>query len=149
MRLEYKIRLKMVLLRRVVRRCLFRGDVDILLVRVAFLCCFLRDGQSELQGMGTYFSSLLKIIVGIKPYLVTNNGELLIVQNIVRNGSLWWSNVFFEKEIIFHEFDFETSELAFEVPKSRIWKHTTSCDKGGFSSNIISQQIFRGFVFCA
>ena len=35
--------------------------------------------------------------------------------------------------------DFETSELDFEVPKSSIWKHTTSCDKGVFSSIIISQ----------
>ena len=47
---------------------------------------------------------------GIKTYLVTRNGKLLIVQNIVRNGSLR-SNVVLEKEVIFHEFDFETSEL--------------------------------------
>ena len=43
----------------------------------------------------------IKIIVGMKIYLVTNNGELLIVSNIERNGSLW-SNVFFEKALIFH-----------------------------------------------
>ena len=50
----------------------------------------------------------------------------------MRNGSLW-SNVVFEKEVIFHEFDFETSDLEFEVSKSSIWKHTTLCDKGVFS----------------
>ena len=55
-------------------------------------------------------------------------------------GTLWetdpWSNVVFEKEVIFHKFDFETSELDFEVSKSSIWKHTTSCV---FSFIIISQ----------
>ena len=56
----------------------------------------------------------------------------------MRKGSLW-SNVVFEKEGIFHVFDFETSELGFEVSKSSSWKHTTSCDKGIFSSIIISQ----------
>ena len=44
----------------------------------------------------------------------------------MRKGSLW-SNVVFEKEIIVHEFDFETSDLAFDnVSKSSIWEHTTS-----------------------
>ena len=43
-----------------------------------------------------------------------------------------WSNVVFEKEVIFHEFDFETSDLEFEVSKSSIWTHTISCDKGNF-----------------
>ena len=56
-----------------------------------------------------------------------SNGERLIVSNFVGNGSLW-SNVVFEKEVIFHEFDFETSDLEFEVSKSSIWKHTTLCD---------------------
>ena len=56
----------------------------------------------------------------------------------MRNGSLW-SNVVFEKEVIFHEFDFETSDLEFEVSKSSIWKHQTSCDKGVSSFIIISQ----------
>ena len=56
----------------------------------------------------------------------------------MRNGSLW-SNIVFEKEAILHEFDFETSDLEFEVSKSSIWKHTTSCDKGVFSFIIISQ----------
>ena len=42
--------------------------------------------------------------------LVTSNGELLIVWNIVRNSSLW-SDVVFEKEVIFHELDFEISDL--------------------------------------
>ena len=67
-----------------------------------------------------------------------SNGELLIVKNIVRNSS-FWSNVIFEKEVIFHEFDFETSDLDFEVPKSSILKHTTPCDKDVFSFIIISQ----------
>ena len=53
-----------------------------------------------------------------------SNGEGLIVLNIVRTDSLW-SGVVFEKEAIFHEFDFETSELDFEVSKSSIWKHIT------------------------
>ena len=67
-------------------------------------------------------------------------GERLIVQIIVRNSSLW-SEVVFEKEAIFHEFefDFETSSLKFKVSKSSIWKHTSSCDKGVFSFIIISQ----------
>ena len=41
--------------------------------------------------------------------MITSNGERLIVY-IVRNGSLW-SNVVFEKQAIFHELDFETSDL--------------------------------------
>ena len=56
----------------------------------------------------------------------------------MRNGSLW-SNIVFETEVISHEFDFKTSELDFEVPKSSTWKHTTSCDKGVFSSNFDDQ----------
>ena len=59
---------------------------------------------------------LLKIIIRIKPYLVTSNGERLIV---VRNGSLR-SDIVFGKEVIFHEFGFETSDLEFEDPKSSI-----------------------------
>ena len=49
--------------------------------------------------------------------MATSNGELLIVYNIVRNGSLW-SNVVFEKEII------ETSELDFEHRKAHnfVWQ---------------------------
>ena len=53
----------------------------------------------------------------------------MITYKIVRNGSLW-SEVVFEKEVIFHEFDFETSDLEFEVSKSSLWKHTSLCDKG-------------------
>ena len=41
-----------------------------------------------------------------------------------------WSSVVFEKEVVFLKFDFETSDLEFEVSKSSIWKHTISCDKG-------------------
>ena len=55
-----------------------------------------------------------KIIINTKPYLATSNGERLVVQSIVRNGSLWGA-VVFEKEVIFKEFDFETSDLEFEV----------------------------------
>ena len=56
----------------------------------------------------------------------------------MRNSSIW-SDVDFEKEVIFHEFDFETSSLELEVSKSSIRKHTTSYDKGVFSFIIISQ----------
>ena len=42
---------------------------------------------------------LLKTIISIKHYLVTSNGERLMVPNIVRNGSLR-SNVVYEKEVI-------------------------------------------------
>ena len=41
----------------------------------------------------------------------------------VRNSSLC-SDVVFEKEVIVHEFDFETSSLEFEVSKSSIRKQT-------------------------
>ena len=51
--------------------------------------------------------------------MVTSNVERLIVYNIVRKGSLG-SAIVFEKEVIFHEFDFETSDLELEVPKSTI-----------------------------
>ena len=44
-----------------------------------------------------------------------------------------------EKEVTFYKFDFETSDLEFEVSKSSIWTHTTSCDKGVYSFIIISQ----------
>ena len=78
-----------------------------------------------------------------------------MVLNIVRNGSLW-SDVVFEKEVIFHEFDFETSSLEFEVTKSSIWKHTTSCDKGVFvfhsylaTPTTNQAKIFTGLLFYA
>ena len=70
--------------------------------------------------------------------MVTSNGELLIVYSIVRNGSLW-NDVVFEKEIIFHELDFETLDLEFEVSKSSNWKNRTLCDSGFFSFIIILQ----------
>ena len=86
--------------------------------------------------------------------MVTSNGESLVVQNIVRNGSLW-SGVVFEKEVIFHEFDFETSDLEFEVSKSSIWKHTTPCDKGDFFLLLLSRNFddrlssnFHRFILC-
>ena len=37
-----------------------------------------------------------------------------MVLNVVRNGSLL-SAIVFEKEVIFHEFDFETSDLELEI----------------------------------
>ena len=46
--------------------------------------------------------------------MVTSNGEMLIVKTIVRIGS-FWSDVVLDLEVIFYEFDFETSELDFEV----------------------------------
>ena len=39
------------------------------------------------QDYGHYWY-LLKIIISIKPYFDTSNGELLTVKNIVRNGSV-------------------------------------------------------------
>ena len=65
----------------------------------------------DLKGIGHYWQ-LLKIIFGIKPFLVTNNGERLMVWNIMTNGSLW-SGVVFKKKVIFHKFDFETSKLRY------------------------------------
>ena len=56
----------------------------------------------------------------------------------MRNGSLW-SGVVFEKEVIFHEFDFETSEFDILGLEIKHLKATTSCDKGVFSFIIISQ----------
>ena len=41
-----------------------------------------------------------------------------------------------EKEVIFHEFDFETSSLELEVSKSTIQTHTTSYDKGVFINTV-------------
>ena len=57
----------------------------------------------------------------------------------MRNSSLW-NNVVFEKEVIFHEVDFETSDLELEVSKSTIWTHTTSCDKGVFFLSLLSRK---------
>ena len=58
------------------------------------------NSSNSLKGTGHYWL-LLKILVSIKTYLVTSNGELLIVWNIVRNGYLWM-NLVFEKEVISH-----------------------------------------------
>ena len=54
----------------------------------------------------------------------------------MRNGSLW-SDIVFEKEVFFHEFDFETSCLELEISKSSIWTHTISCDKGVFFISVL------------
>ena len=48
-----------------------------------------------------------------------SNGESLIVKHIVRNSYLW-SDIVLEKEVIFNEFDFETSDLEFDVSNSTI-----------------------------
>ena len=40
------------------------------------------------------------------------------------------SNVVFEKDVIFHEFDFETSDWIWGLEH---WKHTTSCGMGVFT----------------
>ena len=57
-----------------------------------------------------------------------------------------WSNVVFEKEVILHEFYFETSELDFEASKSSIclsiYYFTTS-------TNYNWSQIFTGMLFNA
>ena len=52
--------------------------------------------KESIKGTGHYWY-LLKIIINIKTYWVTSNGELLIVQTIVRNGSLWNDIVFWER----------------------------------------------------
>ena len=68
-----------------------------------------------------------------------SNGERLILLDIVRNSSLW-SDIVFEKSVIFHKFDFETSDLELEVSKSSIWLRTTSCYiKGVFFLSLLSR----------
>ena len=61
--------------------------------------------------------------------MITSNGERLTLKHCEKRLPLKW-RIVFEKEVIFHEFDFETSDLEFEVSKSSIWKHTTSCEHG-------------------
>ena len=56
----------------------------------------------------------------------------------MRNSSLW-SNVVFEKEVIFHEFDFETSDLELEVSKSSIRKAHNLVWKGWFFLSLLSR----------
>ena len=70
-------------------------------------------------------------MIAIKPFLVTSNGERLM-----RNSSLL-SAIVFKKEVIFHEFDFETSDLELEVSKSTIYNFVTRV----FSSFIIISQL--------
>ena len=79
--------------------------------------------SKALDTIGNYSN----MIVSIETYLILNiNGEL-----IVRNSSLC-------NNVIFHEFDFETSELDFEI-KHLMKAHNLVCDKGVFSFIIISQ----------
>ena len=56
------------------------------------------NSQYVFKGTGHYNWELLKIIVT----LVTSNGEMLIVNNIVRNGSLWSNIVLGGKSEITH-----------------------------------------------
>ena len=58
--------------------------------------------------------------MSIKPDFVKSNGERLTVWNVVRNDSLW-NPIVSQKDVIFHEFDFETSDVEFEVSKSTIY----------------------------
>ena len=58
-------------------------------------------------------------------------------------------------EVIFHEFDFETSVIELEVSKSNIWKHTTLCDNGVFLTLIsrnfddqLSSNVHRFVILC-
>ena len=55
----------------------------------------------------------------------------------MRNGSLW-STAFFETEVIFHEFDFETSDLEFEVSKSSILNAHNFVRQGCFYLSLLS-----------
>ena len=59
----------------------------------------------------------------------------------MKNGSLW-SNEVSEKEVIYHEFDFETSDLEFEVSKSSIWNQKTLCDNVFFYFNVLLSRNF-------
>ena len=43
--------------------------------------------------------------------------------------------------VIFHEFDFETSDLEFEDSKSSNWRHTTTCGKGVFFLLFLSRNL--------
>ena len=56
----------------------------------------------------------------------------------MRNGSLW-SDVVFEKEVVFREFDFETSSLELEVSKSSIMKSHNFVWEGCFFLSYISR----------
>ena len=76
-----------------------------------FFCLLLLRLLSDLG----FHICVLKTIISIKPYLLKSNGERLMVQHIVRNGA-----IVFEKQVIFHEFDFQTSDLKFEVSKSTL-----------------------------
>ena len=76
----------------------------------------------------------------------------------MRNGP-FWSNVVFEKEVIFHYNIIWISfrDLDFEIPKLNIWEHKTSCDDKGIfyfhyylaNSTTNWVQIFTGFLFYA
>ena len=63
----------------------------------------------------------------------------------MRNGSLW-SAIVFEKEVIFHEFDFENSDLEFEVSKSSIYESTQLRVTNVFFSFIIISQLRRPII---
>ena len=91
-------------------------------------------------------------MISLKPYLVTSNGERLVVQNVVRKGSLW-SEVFFEKEVIFNEFVFETSDLEFEIKHLEahnfVWQVCFFFHSYRATSTTNWAQIFTGSLFYA
>ena len=85
------------------------------------------------------FGCYSKKIVSIKSYLVLSNGELLIVYNIVRNGSLR-SNVVFEKKAISH------SHIKDIRPESTQICGTRVCFLSLYSCNLMTNwaQLFIG-----
>ena len=105
--------------------------------------CWVKQHLLAVDTIGNF-----KIILSIKPYLVTSNGERLIVYNIVRNGFLWIDLVF-EKEVIFREFGFQDL-------RSRIWgldiKHLKAHNVFHYylaTSKTNWAQIFIGLLFYA
>ena len=56
----------------------------------------------------------------------------------MREMASFWSDIVFEKEVIFLEFDFETSELVFEVLKSSICKAHKFVWRGCFFLPLLS-----------
>ena len=95
----------------------------------------------------------------ITTYLVTNNRELWIVSNNLRNGSLW-SNVhmytFWERG---HKIAQILRLQAWSLLLGIWWKHTNLCNKGVFSFTFLMQcrwphdddqmmtKVFKGLLF--
>ena len=74
----------------------FRPDTNILLISLWF----------KFRTIKGTIGNCSQIIVNVKMHLVTSNGELLIVENIVRNDSLWrqsfWERGNFKREAFYH-----------------------------------------------